>query len=381
MERIRVVPGEVEDRIRKYAAFLLIQLSNPQENPREDFLIDPGLARRRHRDVLPLQPARRVHERSILLRESGARQAVDGRLNLVHLLGSRARRAPELAGFIGINLPHHEPVRLFQRLDVLPRVRSDLYSVHAEGEHPFHAALVHVVPNLGPRVAAIDLRQIVECPVFLLLRRVSVQRLEERHHELRRVRPVVKRVPIRRCRGSRRSPPQIGREIDIVRRRHFQIAGENVEDAGQVSSTLNVRVPAQRIDAAAGPSDVAEQELQHRGGADDLRPEGVLRPPDRIDDRGDLLHVAVGANRREQVGRSQKLIARDAGDPLDHLRRVARVVLLQQLKHAPRMLQRCIVRDSRRQGRHPSRLRAPRFGGQARPTFFHWRWGPTPSAN
>ena len=78
----------------------------------------------------------------------------------------------------------------------------------------------------------------------------------------------------------------------------FEIAGQDVEDAGQIGGALDVRMAAQRVHAAAGTADVAEQQLQHRGRADDLRAGAVLRPADGVDDRGDLLHVAVLADRR-----------------------------------------------------------------------------------
>ena len=58
-----------------------------------------------------------------------------------------------------------------------------------------------------------------------------------------------------------------------------------------------------------------------------------------------LLHVAVLADGGEEVGRLEELVLRNAGDALDHLRRVARVLLLQQLEDAARMLQRQIVGD------------------------------------
>jgi hypothetical protein len=48
----------------------------------------------------------------------------------------------------------------------------------------------------------------------------------------------------------------------------------------------------------------------------------VLRPANRVNDRRDLLRVAVLADRREQVGGLEELILRDAGDALDHLGRV-----------------------------------------------------------
>ena len=68
-------------------------------------------------------------------------------------------------------------------------------------------------------------------------------------------------------------------------------------------------------------------------------PKRVLRPADGIDDRRGLLHVAVLADRREQVGGLQELILGNSGDALDHLRRVARVLFFQQLEDAARMLQ------------------------------------------
>ena len=76
-------------------------------------------------------------------------------------------------------------------------------------------------------------------------------------------------------------------------------------------------------------------------------PKRVLRPADRVDDRGGLLHVAVLADGGEEVGGLEELILRDPGDALDHLRRVARILLLQQLEDATRMLQRQVVHDVR----------------------------------
>ena len=41
MLRIGVGPGEVQDRIGELAAFLLVQLAHPQEDLREDVLVEP----------------------------------------------------------------------------------------------------------------------------------------------------------------------------------------------------------------------------------------------------------------------------------------------------------------------------------------------------
>ena len=66
------MPGEVQNRVREFAAILLVKLSHLEKNPREDFLIHLRLAGRRHSDVFPLQPPRRIHERAVFLRESRA---------------------------------------------------------------------------------------------------------------------------------------------------------------------------------------------------------------------------------------------------------------------------------------------------------------------
>src|SRR6266849_7908902 len=107
---------------------------------------------------------------------------------------------------------------------------------------------------------------------------------------------------------------------------------------------------SQSVDAASGAPHVAKQKLQHRRSADDLRAKGVLRPAHGVDDRSDLLHVAVLADGGKQVGGLQELILRDAGDALDHFRRVARVLLLEELENTARMLEREVVRDIWGQG-------------------------------
>ena len=231
------------------------------------------LSRRRDRDVLPLQPARRVDHGAVFLGEARARQPVDGGVDLLHLLRRGARRLPEGAGLVGIDFADHQEVGLLQGVDVLLGVGADHDPVHAEGEEAFHLAFVHVVPVLDPGVLAIDLGQVVEGEIVLLGRRRSVHRLQERHRELRRVRPVVERLPLAGLRWLRRHAVQIGLQVLVRRRRHLEIAGKDVEDPGHVGRALNVGVSAQRIHATAGASDVAHQQLQHRSGADDLRAE------------------------------------------------------------------------------------------------------------
>jgi hypothetical protein len=215
------------------------------------------------RCVLPLQPARRIHKRPILLRESRAGQLIHRGVDLLHFLRCRARRLPEGAGLVGIDFAHHQEVGLLQRVDVLLRIRTDHHPVHAEGEDAFHFAFVHVVPVLDPGIVAVHLRQPRKGEIVVLRRRRPIHCLQERHRELRCVRPIVKRLPLARLGWSRGHAIQIGFQVLVRRSGHLQIAGQNVENAGHVGRALNVGVTAQRIDAAAGASHVAHQQLQH----------------------------------------------------------------------------------------------------------------------
>ena len=122
--------------------------------------------------------------------------------------------------------------------------------------------------------------------------------------------------------------------------RHRQIAGQDVEERRDVGRALDRRVPAQRQDAAARAADVAEQQLDDRGGADVLHADRVLRPADRVAERRRALAARVVAQR---LGHLEELLARDAADLLDHLRRVAGEVALEDLEDAARVLQRRVL--------------------------------------
>src|SRR5437899_10582825 len=118
-------------------------------------------------------------------------------------------------------------------------------------------------------------------------------------------------------------------------------------------------MPAQRVHAAAGAAHIAQQKLQYRGGSNDLRSGSVLGPSDSVDDRSCFLHVAVFADGREEISGLQKLFLGDARDALDHFRRVAAVMFLEQLEVARGMLQGEIVGEFFRQ--RESRPRCSRF--------------------
>ncbi len=193
---IRVVPGQIQNRIRELAALLLIQLAHLQENARQNFLIELGVARRRNRRPLPLQPARRIDEGAVFFGESRAGQAIHLGLDVLHLLRRDAGRLPEAAGLVGIDFADHQPVGFLQRVDVLLRIRPDGNAVHAERDQAFHLAAIHVVPDVRPGIFAIHFGQIIVGPIVFLRGGIAVHGLQERNREFRRVRPIIQRFPL-----------------------------------------------------------------------------------------------------------------------------------------------------------------------------------------
>ena len=130
---------------------------------------------------------------------------------------------------------------------------------------------------------------------------------------------------------------------------------------------------AQGEDAAAGPPDIAEQQLQDRRRANDLHALGVLRPSHGVADGAGLLRPGGIA---EGFRNFVEQLLRNAGVAFDQFRRVAREVPPQDLEDAARMLQRGIglvlARSCPLRRRGLCRDRLPRRSGRAcsPPAFF-----------
>src|SRR6185503_7250560 len=146
----------------------LIKLSHLDEDSREYFLIHFRAARRRHRGVLPLKPASRVYERAILFGESRARQPIDGRVDVLHLVFRYSGSLPEFAGLIREDFAHNQPIRFLERVDVLFGAWTNRYAVHAEREQAFDLAVVHSIPHLDPGIPAIYFRQVMRPEIVFL---------------------------------------------------------------------------------------------------------------------------------------------------------------------------------------------------------------------
>src|SRR5450432_2586934 len=93
---------------------------------------------------------------------------------------------------------------------------------------------------------------------------------------------------------------------------------------------------AQRHNSAARPTDVAEQKLQDRRGANDLNAFRMLRPTERVTNRCRFLGTGSSD---ERVRHFVKERGRNSTNFLHHFGGVAREVAAQCLQNAARMLQ------------------------------------------
>src|SRR6202008_1067635 len=89
-------------------------------------------------------------------------------------------------------------------------------------------------------------------------------------------------------------------------------------------------------------ADVAQQQLNDRARADELRAHRVLSPADAVHQRRRALAARV---LRPLACDLEELVGPDAADPLDHLRRVAGVVALEDLVDATWVPQRRVGGD------------------------------------
>ena len=348
LDRIGVAPGEVRQGLGKRPALLLVEVAHREKDPGQDFLVGFRLPRRIDRLPLPLHPPRGVGERAVLLREVRRGKQEDFRLDLrrlgwIVLLG----RLPEDRGLRLDVLGDHEPFQLRERGHPLLGVRPQSDRIHAEGDEPLGSGLlaagagrvaaVHVVADVHPGVVAVDFRQPGVPEVVFLRGGLGVRRLQQRHHELRIVLPVVHRGPRLFVEGRGRRGLQVLGERLLRAGGRLQIARKDVEGSGDVGRALDVRVAAEGVDAAPRAPHVAEEQLQHGGGPDHLNGRRVLRPSEGIRDRARLLRHA---RRRHDLADLEVRVLRRSADPLDHFRRVALDVLLQKLEHAARILER-----------------------------------------
>ena len=244
---------------------------------------------------------------------------------------------PELGTVEQERIDDRHPLQLRHRFQQPRHIGSGQQRVEPERDETFEAPLMRFVPDRQPRRVAVLLAQVLVAELVGGRRVVSEPCLELRYEELWIIAPVIHRV---RHERPRRRRGQMILKRGLFGRRHPQVTRQNAGHDRVVRGTLDVRVPAQGVDAAARSADVAQQQLQDRPGADDLAAHCVHRPANRIHDRADAIRPA---RRADDVGHLEELFLGAAGNLRHHRGRIAFVVVLEELEHAARVLKRRVA--------------------------------------
>ena len=260
---IGVVPGQVQDRVGKRAAVLAIHLAHPVEDPGHDPDVGLRFARRVGRLPVPLQPARRIDQRAVLLGEAGRRQlehfGLDAR-RIGRIL--RPEILPEPRG-LGVERIHRdEEFQLAQRLADLAPVRERLQRIEALADVAVHLAVRHHLEGFDDVVERnVEFRQPVVGPVVVGARGVAIDRLLEADEELAIVLPVARLARTQRLELPRLHVLFEGRLAVCRQRRDSRVSGSTAGRYRSAPECSNDRAgrssrrPQRRYcPAAAGPS-------------------------------------------------------------------------------------------------------------------------------
>ena len=328
------MPRQVEER----PVLRVVRVLQPLAEHAAEVVVEPELGAavvlRLDGLEVPLQQPLRIRERAVLLDVRRRRHEEDlcpdlaglqlARLDLRAVVPERRRLdLDEVADDEPVELREREPVRLAVR-------RADR-RIFARDDVALDGALQHLLHGPVGRVVVVDPRQVVEAEVVRLGRGRAPPRLQQRHDVRVHLPPPAG--------GRRRHVDVVLQAAGLMRVRHRQVAREDVVERRDVGRALDRRVPAQRHDPAAGAADVAEQQLDDRGTADVLHADRVLGPADRVREHARALAAGVPA---DLLAVPDELFDRAAARVGDELRRVARVVALQELEDAARVLQRLV---------------------------------------
>ncbi len=315
-------------------AVLAIELLDPPEQLRQHVGVRPHPVRRVDRLFLPLRPPPAVGKRTVPL------DPVRG--GEIHHLGLDRGgvdpwRPPELGAVEHERIDDHLPLQLSHRLQESRNVGTRQQRIEAERHEALNAALPDLIPDREPGGVAVLLTEVVVAELVGLGSVIAEPGLELGHEELGVIPPVIDRVRHQRRRRRRR---EMRVETALVWRRHLQVARENARHDRVVGRTLHVGVASECVDPATRTADVPQEELQDGRGPDDLATHGVHGPAHRVHDRAHPVGTTGGA---DDVGHLEELLLGAAGDLGHHVRRVAVVVLLQQLKDGARVLKRLVT--------------------------------------
>ena len=249
-----VVPHQVEDLTVLLSLRPFVERLQSAAEVDDERRVRARIARRVHRLHVPLSQSHRVRDRAVLLgrRRRGNEEHLDlARLGIdPRLLPDRRRIGFEEVGA-------DEPLEIAQRLPAHLGLGAINRRVLTHANDPLHLHLVHSDDEVlvGVRVRLLPLGKVVVRIVVVLRRRPSPPGLEQADDELRVVHPEP---------ALRRRLLQVVRQRRVGRlERRRRIPREHVVEGPEVGRTLDVGVAAERDHAAAGASDVPENELEH----------------------------------------------------------------------------------------------------------------------
>jgi hypothetical protein len=245
----------------------------------------------------------------------------------------RTEILPEPRG-LGVERIHRDQeFELAQTLSNLAPIGERLQRIEALADISSHLAVHHHLESLDDVVKRnVEFRQPVVGPVIVRARGVAKEGLLEADEELGGILIIADRA-----RTKRLETPRL--HVLLVRllvvERQIHVSRHLVRQQSDIGQPLDVRVAAQGIHAAAGHADVAEQQLDHRHGADVLGTDRMLGPAQREQRRHRLVRRRRGG---DQFTDLQVLVLRRAADARHHFGRVASDMLAQKIDHATRIL-------------------------------------------
>ncbi len=271
---------QAEDRFGECAALLAVHVAQTQEQVGHDDDVAAAFPRAVGAFPMPLQPAPGIGQRAVLLRKAGRRQAEHFGLDLGGIdVIVLPVVFPEASGLRGQGIHDHEEFELAQGIDQLLLVGERHQRVEPLAEIAIDLPLVHQLEGPQHIVGDIELWQPVIAEIVVRGRFLAVHGLLEADEEFGVVLPIAE---LSRSQRFEAAALQIGRLADLLLARQGQIARDQIAHQPEIGQALNIGMTAQRIHAAAGDADVAEQQLDHRHRPDVLRALGVLGPAERV---------------------------------------------------------------------------------------------------
>ena len=301
----------------------------------QNFQIGQRFAGRFGTGVVPLQPARRIHNRTGFFGKTRRGQAEHfgldvGRVHIVRI----AVVLPESGGFGVERIHHHHKFQLGKSLGYAVGIRERALRIKALHQQAVYLALMHQLGHLQHVIHLVPFGQPIVAPIVFFGGVFAIHPFQEADKKGGRVAPIIE---LPRLQGFGGLLFQIIGKSGVAEFvGQHQISRQHGGEQAQIRQALNIGVAAQSVHAAAGHADIAEQKLHHCHGADHLRAGGVLGPAQGIkNSAGFVGHGGFAPG----FGDGEEIFFAGAAQRAHHIQRVTRIMLLEQLPNAARVLQ------------------------------------------